>query len=71
MDKTSDFPWDGFEVFRENHILDLLIPGKFRGGDESSVTCCLILEEISYSCLTLYDGGCRSQLRFDVRALSV
>ena len=52
-------------------MLDLLIFGKFKGGDESSLTCCLILEEISRSCLTLYDGGCRSQLRFDVGVLSV
>lgn len=50
VDKTSDFPWDIFEVFKENHILDLPIPEKFKGGDESSLTCCLLLEEIARLC---------------------
>lgn len=47
VDETSEFPWDILEVFRENHILDLPIPGKFKGGDEGSLTCCLVLEEIA------------------------
>jgi alkylation response protein AidB-like acyl-CoA dehydrogenase len=47
IDKTSDFPWDIFEVFRKNHILDLPIPREFKGEDESSLTCCLVLEEIA------------------------
>lgn len=47
IDKTSDFPWDIFEVFRKNHILDLPIPREFKGEDESNLTCCLVLEEIA------------------------
>lgn len=47
VDENSEFAWDIFEVFREHRILDLPIPKKFKGGDEGSLTCCLVLEEIA------------------------
>jgi len=47
VDETSEFPWDIFQIFTENHILDLPIPREFGGGDADSFTCCLILEEIA------------------------
>ncbi len=47
VDKTSEFPWDIFEIFKENHILDLPIPQEFKGGGEGSLSCCIVLEEIA------------------------
>jgi len=47
VDETSNFPWDIFNTFKENHILDLPFPKRFGGGEEGSVTCCLVLEEIA------------------------
>ena len=48
VDETSEFPWDIFDVFKENHILDLPIPEDFGGGGAHSLTCCLVLEEIAH-----------------------
>lgn len=48
VDETSEFPWDVFNVFKENHILDLPIPEDFGGGGAHSLTCCLVLEEIAH-----------------------
>jgi alkylation response protein AidB-like acyl-CoA dehydrogenase len=47
VDKTSEFPWDIFGMFKENLILDLPIPEEFGGGGVHSLTCCLVLEEIA------------------------
>jgi alkylation response protein AidB-like acyl-CoA dehydrogenase len=47
VDETSEFPWDIFNLFRENHILDLPIPEEFKGGGAHSLACCLVLEEIA------------------------
>lgn len=47
VDETSEFPWDIFHTFRENHVLDLPIPLEFGGGGAHSLTCCLVLEEIA------------------------
>jgi len=47
VDATSEFPWDIFNIFKENQILDLPIPEEFEGGGAGSVTCCLVLEEIA------------------------
>ena len=46
VDETSEFPWDIFNTFKENHILDLPIPKNFGGGGAQTLTCCLVLEEI-------------------------
>jgi alkylation response protein AidB-like acyl-CoA dehydrogenase len=47
VDETSEFPWDIFNIFKDNHILDLPIPENFGGGGAHSLTCCLVLEEIA------------------------
>lgn len=47
VDETSEFPWEIFKIFKENHILDLPIPENFGGGGARSLTCCLVLEEIA------------------------
>jgi alkylation response protein AidB-like acyl-CoA dehydrogenase len=47
VDETSEFPWDIFNTFKENRILDLPIPENFGGGGAHSLTCCLVLEEIA------------------------
>ena len=47
VDQSSEFPWDIFDLFKENHILDLPIPERFGGGGAHSLTCCLALEEIA------------------------
>lgn len=49
VDEISEFPWDIFESFRENHILGLPIPEELGGGGRDSLTCCLVLEEIARS----------------------
>jgi alkylation response protein AidB-like acyl-CoA dehydrogenase len=47
VDETSEFPWDIFNTFKENRILDLPIPENFGGRGAHSLTCCLVLEEIA------------------------
>ena len=47
VDETSEFPWDIFNIFKENQILDLPIHKDFGGGGAHSITCCLVLEEIA------------------------
>jgi butyryl-CoA dehydrogenase len=47
VNKTSEFPWDIFNQFKEDRILDLPIPEEFGGGGVHSLTCCLVLEEIA------------------------
>jgi alkylation response protein AidB-like acyl-CoA dehydrogenase len=47
VDETSEFPWDIFNTFKENGILDLPIPENFGGGGAHSFTCCLVLGEIA------------------------
>lgn len=48
VDETSEFPWDIFNTFKENHILDLPIPENFGGEGAQSLTGCLVLEEIAH-----------------------
>ena len=47
VDETSEFPWDIFNAFKEDHILDLPISKDFGGGGAQSFTCCLVLEKIA------------------------
>lgn len=45
IDRGEEFPWDVFEIFKDERILSLPIPREFGGEGEGSVECCLVLEE--------------------------
>jgi alkylation response protein AidB-like acyl-CoA dehydrogenase len=50
IDRKGEFPWDIVELFRANQILGLPIPTQYGGSGASSLTCCLVLEEIAKTC---------------------
>ncbi|HEX77628.1 MAG TPA: acyl-CoA dehydrogenase [Dehalococcoidia bacterium] len=52
VDRTGQFPWDIFDLFKAHRFLAMLLP-KDCGGDEASmVTCCILIEEVSRGCAT-------------------
>lgn len=46
VDRSGEFPWDIFGIFKDERILSLPIPQEFGGQSAGSLECCLVLEEI-------------------------
>jgi alkylation response protein AidB-like acyl-CoA dehydrogenase len=47
IDRTGEFPWDIFEVFKANKLFGLHMPKECGGVDKDMVTCCIFSEEMS------------------------
>lgn len=50
IDRTSQFPWDTVELFRERQLYQLPIPEAYGGAGASEFTCALVTEEIAKVC---------------------
>lgn len=53
IDRTGEFPWDIFELFKANDLFGLHLPKECGGADADMITCCIFSEEISR-----VDAGC-------------
>lgn len=47
IDREDSFPWDIFEVFKENNWMGLAIPKEYGGTGADFVTLCIQIEEVS------------------------
>ncbi len=47
IDRTGEFPWDIFELFKANNLFSLHLPKECGGTDKDMLTCCIFSEEIS------------------------
>jgi len=53
IDRTGEFPWDIFQLFKDNDLLSLHLPKECGGKDADMITCCILCEEIARA-----DAGC-------------
>jgi len=53
IDRTGEFPWDIFELFKANDLFGLHLPKECGGTDADMITCCILSEEVSR-----VDAGC-------------
>ena len=53
IDRTGEFPWDIFELFKANDLFGLHLPKECGGAGADMITCCIFSEEISR-----VDAGC-------------
>ena len=53
IDRTGEFPWDIFELFKANDLFGLHLPEECGGAGADMITCCIFSEEISR-----VDAGC-------------
>jgi len=47
IDRTGEFPWDIFELFKANKLFALHLPKECSGTNEDMMTCCIFSEEMS------------------------
>lgn len=47
IDETDEFPWDIVEFYKENGILNLVLPEEYGGAGADTTTLCLVMEEIA------------------------
>jgi alkylation response protein AidB-like acyl-CoA dehydrogenase len=52
IDKTSEFPWDVVELFREHELFGLLFDEEYGGGGASALMTLVAIEEVSKVCAT-------------------
>ncbi len=52
VDKSSEFPWDLYELFREYGLPGMNIPEEYEGIGADRLTCALVLEEMGRTCNT-------------------
>lgn len=50
VDRSSQFPWDIFELFKAQNFMAMPFPREYGGGGASAVDCCILIEEISRGC---------------------
>ncbi len=50
IDETGEFPWDVFEVLKQNDLLGLHVPEAYGGSGADSVTYSIFIEEIARVC---------------------
>jgi len=53
IDRTGEFPWDIFELFKANDLFGLHLPKECGGAGADMITCCIFCEEMSR-----VDAGC-------------
>lgn len=53
IDRTGEFPWDIFELFKANDLFGLHLPKEYGGAGADMITCCIFSEELSR-----VDAGC-------------
>ena len=53
IDRTGEFPWDIFELFKANDLFGLHLPKECGGAGADMITCCIFSEELSR-----VDAGC-------------
>ena len=46
-DETGEFPWETVKLFFDAGLMQLRIPAEYGGHDESMVTVCMVVEEVS------------------------
>src|SRR4051794_25541954 len=52
IDKSSEFPWDVVEVYRENDLFGIMYDEQYGGIGESSLMTLVTIEELSKVCAT-------------------
>ncbi len=52
IDATGEFPWDLYQLFRENGLLGLAMPPDYDGGGADLVSLSLAIEEVARVCAT-------------------
>jgi len=57
IDRTGEFPWDIFELFKANNLFGLHLPKECGGTDKDMITCCIFSEEMSR-----VDPGCSNMV---------
>ena len=52
IEKKGEFPWDIYNVFRDEGLLGISFPKEYGGGEKGALGCALVLEEIAKVCTT-------------------
>ncbi|NWF92220.1 MAG: acyl-CoA dehydrogenase family protein [Syntrophaceae bacterium] len=52
IDAKGEFPWDIADVFGQSGFLSLFIPREYGGEDADVTSFCIVVEEISYYCVS-------------------
>jgi len=50
IDQQAVFPWDVYELFKENEIFSLTVPEEYGGLDGKLLTLCIAIEEVGRIC---------------------
>lgn len=51
IDQTGEFPWDIFEVYKENQLLAMPVPVEYGGGGATLTACSIAVEEFATECV--------------------
>jgi alkylation response protein AidB-like acyl-CoA dehydrogenase len=52
IDQKGEFPWDIFNIFKEEDLLGISFPKEYGGTDRGAMACAMVLEEIAKACTT-------------------
>lgn len=53
LDEKGEFPWEIWEILRENGLLGLSLPEEYGGGGQSLRTYCLVAEQLATYCYSI------------------